>query len=317
MGSEDLVQSVVANIKKNDNAMLFDHPAIDVLRSEKIRNVLLLDDSIGSGERVAGFLKRMTKHESFLSWWSYNRINFYIISFARIIEAEEAIYEWLPGANQKPRKHPTSTKLHFHSHFAYKQKNYRQRWGPSWRDLIALCSGQANVPANRRLGFGNTMANTVFYHSVPNNIPGILWFHSKDNEWNALFPQRSLPVWVTDLLERRISISAPNKSEVIDDIDENDVRILDLVRRGIRSETRLAWDMGLDVHLVNHLMLEMRTRGLVSLQNRMTEAGRSFLRKRAANSPPRMHDWSLYVPKSWCADREAVQPTELDRESGR
>lgn len=50
-GSEDLVNSVIANHLKNIalSQVFFDHPSIEIMRSEKIRHLILVDDSIGSG----------------------------------------------------------------------------------------------------------------------------------------------------------------------------------------------------------------------------------------------------------------------------
>jgi uncharacterized NAD(P)/FAD-binding protein YdhS len=48
-GSEDLVYSVIKNASRLSDRFL-DHPSIEELRCQKIHNLILIDDSIGSGE---------------------------------------------------------------------------------------------------------------------------------------------------------------------------------------------------------------------------------------------------------------------------
>lgn len=300
LGSEDLVQSTIANIRKDCSVFLLDHPDIDTLRNKRIKKILLLDDSIGSGNRVASFLQRMLKNKSFLSWWSYNRVEFNVISFARMLEAEEVICGRLPGANRKPRKYPATSKIRFLSHLAYRQQGLEQRWGPSAKYLISLCSDQEGIPEKWQWGYEATMANTVFYHSVPNNLPGILWYQS-DN-WQPLFPNRSFPTWLSSLLEGCAGKWNPDGLDNLNGVDSNCDKLLALVKRGVRREPKMAWDVGLDIHVVNQLMLKMRSLGLVTTNNRITEAGRSFLKTRTADQSAPQFDWSLYIPKTWCAD---------------
>ena len=201
LGSEDLVQSVIANLAKDNQEKLFDHPGIALLRAERIANVVLLDDSIGTGERVESFIQSMFMDRHFLSWWSYGKIRIVVIAFARTREAEERIRSGLPGSNHGVRKYPSASKIRFVSHFAYERDNLPQRWGENYQRIVDFCDQQKNVPSFFRRGFGGSMSNTVFYHSVPDNLPGCLWF--QDSSSNALFPVQ--PTFWGDGLKKRTS----------------------------------------------------------------------------------------------------------------
>jgi hypothetical protein len=308
-GSEDLVFSIVANLLKDPESTIVDHPSLEVLRETRIRQIILLDDSIGSGKRVADFIRRMTSHSSFLSWWSYGKIHLTVIAYSRMVEADETIIESLPGSERGLRTHPKSSKIRIVSNELHRKSFLQKRWGASAQLIKSLCLGETRIPSNRRLGYGDSMANVVFYHSVPNNIPGVLWFQNDD--WNALFPARSLPAWVTSLLEaeapRNLRVDGAPHVEIPDSATD----LLRLVKRGIRKEITLAWRVGLDRGVVQGLMLQMRSRGLVNSSNRITQAGHSFLMARQHLPRNIDVDYNLYVPSKWCAGRETAQPSGL------
>nr|WP_146593623.1 hypothetical protein [Novipirellula galeiformis] len=308
------MQSVVANYLKKNAHTVLDHPGIETIRSKRIKKIVLLDDSMGSGDRVAGFIERMMNHKSFLSLWSYGKVRIEVLSYARTFESETRVLDSLIGSVHHKRVYPAHTKIRFHGHIAYKRNNYSQRWGHGFRRILDLCDTVKKVRRDRRRGYGETIANVVFYHSVPNNIPGVFWFDSP--RWNALFPRRTFPSWLDELLEGK----TPTR-QLRDDSD--DVRaesellmILSAVQRGVRNEYSIAWNIGLDRKVVANLMLTLRSRGLLTIKNRLTNAGRTYLRRNKDKREDPSTEFSLYIPKSWCAGRETVQPTGLDRESG-
>ena len=98
LGSEDLVQSVIANLAKDNGDTIFDHPDVDTLRDQKVHQFVLIDDSIGSGQRVKRYLERLFSNKTILSWWSYGRFRIIIIAFARVQESAETVMEGIPGS---------------------------------------------------------------------------------------------------------------------------------------------------------------------------------------------------------------------------
>jgi hypothetical protein len=314
-GSEDLVMSVIANMKKGKAGSLFDHPDIETIRSHKIQKVVLLDDSMGSGKRVADFIKRMMTHRSFLSWWSYGKVRIEILSYSRTMESENAIRSSLVGSNHHARTFPACTKIEFYGHDAYQRNNYIQRWGRGYQRILDLCDNTKQIRRERRRGYGKSMANTIFYHSVPNNVPGVLWFESA--KWHALFPQRTFPGWLEELLEGSTRVTQQNAASSEAHVDRESISILAAVRLGARNENSIAWNIGLDRKVVANLMLSLRGRGLLTIKNRLTCAGRSCLKRYENSQNEACTEFNLYMPKSWCAGRETIQPTGLGRESER
>ena len=66
-GSEDLVSSVISNAIRQYGEYFLDHPSLPVLRNHRIRDIILIDDSIGSGKRISDFINLMTSHKTFKS----------------------------------------------------------------------------------------------------------------------------------------------------------------------------------------------------------------------------------------------------------
>ena len=134
-GSEDLVASVISNSNRQNNNFFIDHPSLDVLRENKVRHILLIDDSIGSGQRVSNFIQLMTSNKTFLSWWNGGFLTIHIISYARTCQSEQFIKKETPGSDHGKRKYRLSHKLIFDSTIVYDAFDLHNRWGNRSRRL--------------------------------------------------------------------------------------------------------------------------------------------------------------------------------------
>ncbi|ABM56952.1 phosphoribosyltransferase-like protein [Verminephrobacter eiseniae] len=301
LGSEDLVYSLVSNLVRSGNGRLLDHPSLTDLKDQKVRNFVLIDDSIGSGDRISGFINAMLAHPTFLSWWSFGWVRLRIVSFARPREAEKRVIAKIRGSDHGKRKFRKSDKITFTSEVVYEIGWHEARWGKSHAEIINLCQAQTQIPTKRRLGYGDVMANIVFYHSVPNNIPGALWCTCK--KWNGLMPERAIPDWLLNLLAAPLSVS--NAANALPDELS---KLLALVKRGIRSVRSLAIRLGVDHGYANDLIAYAKNLRLLTPQVRLTSVGMDrFIQSGKSLMLPEW-DCSLYIPSSWCAGRVTVQP---------
>ena len=291
-GSEDLVYSLIANLVRTNKDRLLDHPSLDKLKSNKVRQYILIDDSIGSGERISKFINSMLKHPTFLSWWNLGWINIHIVSFSRFHEAEKKIIMNIRGKDNAKQKIRKSSKIKFHSELVYYQNWIKSRWGENYEQLIELCKNQTQILPWARLGYRKVFSDIIFYHSVPNNTPGIIWFEAPN--WKPLMPQRSVPTWLVNLLEMndKINISAPISDELLN--------ILRLIKRGIKKPSSISQRLAVDVKYANNLLSHIKNMGFTDENTRLTHRGLEFLhKKRNINLPS--WDNSMYIPKSWCA----------------
>lgn len=300
LGSEDLVNSVLANLKKVDTNRFLDHPSLEELKNAKIRDLILVDDSIGSGQRVSSFIELMMASKTFMSWWSFGWIRLYIVAFARTHESESRVVHLTAGSDHHSRKYQKSTKVNFLGHFAYRKGDVSRRWGANYQNILDLCDSTTSIPSIFRRGYGNAMTNIVFYHSVPDNLPGILWFQSAD--WNALFPDRSTPTWLPNLLDGAVQSRHHGK------LPKDLISILRLIKRGIRNERGLARAMDLDIAVVQYALSRGRNGGFLTDNNRLTRTGLQTIWADKQGSLIELFDRSLYIPKRWSVDQGTVQP---------
>lgn len=307
LGSEDLVYSLISNLVRAKKESLLDHPTLKDLRKKKVRNYVLIDDSIGSGKRVADFINAMLKHPTFLSWWSFGLIKIHVLSFARTRESEAYIVSHIRGKDHSKQKIKKVEKITFSSEIVYSYQSCRdceKRWGKETTQLKELCLSQTKIPKHTRLGYGEVLGNIVFYHSVPNHLPGVLWFTRKSNpQWYGLFPHRALPTWLQDLLDKMDSnISG---EEIADELLE----LLALSKRGIRNPHTFALRLNVDTVYARGLLSRAKYLGLVTDNNRLTGKGLDQLRRSIKRQVLPQWDQSLYIPSSWCADRATIQPS--------
>ncbi|WP_319576553.1 hypothetical protein [uncultured Desulfobacter sp.] len=310
-GSEDFVSSIISNSNRQHNNCFLDHPSINELKNRKVRHIILVDDSIGSGKRIGDFIQLMTNSKTFLSWWNGGFITLYILSYARTRQSKGVILKRTPGSDHGTRKIRLSSKLRFDNDFVYDAFDIHTRWGNRCQSILSLCSSIKNIAKDRRKGFGNVMGNIIFYHSVPNNIPGLLF--SKNNRWNPLFPKRSLPDWTIDLLEKKTD-SSENSETAFEQIQfsESMGPLLKSIKAGLRTRASLSRRLDCDECITQGLVDQAIQLGLISHTKRLLKAGEDYLLKENGENSTRKPDYTLYVPQSWCADQETIQPSDHD-----
>lgn len=296
-GSEDLINSVISNYLRGTpfSQVFFDHPSIEVMRSKKIRHLILMDDSIGSGSRIAEFINAMLANKTFRSWWSFGWLKITVLSYARNISAENLIYGQVGKKDRPYRKYRNKDKISFNSAYVYKSEWMQQNWGEKYEDIQQLCESATAVSKMFRLGYKNSFSNIIFLHSVPNNIPGVLYF-SNPPRWNSLMPYRSMPQWLITLLARSVSTTADSLPY---DLSAELKNLLQLIKSGIRAESTLALRLNLDVLYAGKLVEQAISLGLLTQQKRLTDYARETLHCLNNPAPVEKFDYQLYIPSSW------------------
>lgn len=302
-GSEDLVYSLISNATRRDEYAL-DHPSISILRENKIRNIILIDDSIGSGDRVSGFINSMLGNKTFLSWWSLGLMKIHVLSYARPRGASDRIISGVIGSDHGKRKFRKSEKIKFNSKIVFSKADVAHRWGSNCGSILDLCDSIRAVQKWARKGYGEVMGNIVFEHSVPNNIPGLLWFSNK--KWNALFPNRSLPVWFIKLIQGKYQAESSSNSGVSDQM----FSFLNLIKKGVRNPTSLACRLNCEQSLILEYMSMGVSSGFLSEKIRLTKVGYDLLFKMNKQKKVEKSVRKMYIPTSWCADLTYIQPQD-------
>lgn len=294
-GSEDFVQSLIGIVCRNSNGKLLDSPSLNLLRKHKVRRICLVDDSIGSGNRISTYLRLAFSNPTFMSWWSYGWIEIDILTFSRFWKAECRIISSIPGSSDSRRVRPVSSKISFRSKIVFDDDDFSGRWGEDYEKIVNVCNGVTCIkPKAKRTGYGNVMANVVFEHSIPNNLPAVFW--SKSGGWIPLFPNRALPAWILKYLDSR----APINPAVVPQLVKTIVPLLRLVKAGYKQRRSIALRMQLDLVMVDRIISSAQEMGLMK-GLRLTQSGSELLVNQNVTNYPKWN-YNMYTPKSWRVD---------------
>lgn len=305
-GSEDLVYSVVSNLVRSNKESLLDHPSLTELKKRKIRSYVLIDDSIGSGDRVSEFINSMLANPTFLSWWSLGLIRIILVSFTRTKGSEARIINRVRGSDHGRRKFRKSDKIRFISEFVYNEEWLETRWGNKYNEIITLCHSKKKICAWARLGYGGILSNIIFYHSVPNNIPGVFWFSNK--KWQGLMSGRAIPNWLLNLLEN----TSKQENDASLCLSSEVIKLLELIKRGVRDVNSISLRLNTDCSYTEKLIQYVEMLGLLTSNKRLTKLGLSKILGSKRIRIDNVWDYSLYIPKFWSADQRSIQPSIND-----
>lgn len=299
LGSEDLMYSCIRNACLRQSERLLDHPSVQTMRERRVDRILFVDDSMGTGDQAAGFAREFMAHPTLRSWSSLGVIGLSFVSFSRLRHSERNIQSLLPMVYRRPgaiSREVSESRLSFRSRHVLDSDRLISRWGPEFKAMLSLCDRYTKNNRFRR-GYGGTMANIVFSHSVPNNIPGL--FFCTEKHWKPLFPRRTVPLWLRTSLSSHSRPSAPDEQLITPEL----LILLYWVGRGILNISSIAFRIDRDLEWTVGLHERAVRLGLVSSNQRLTEAGRKAVR--GYTTPQQAPQWnqSLYTPTSWCADR--------------
>ena len=180
-GSEALIANLFKNLVRLDRNKFLDHANLVRLKNKKCRRIIFVDDVIGSGDRVSGFIKLYTRHPTIRSWLSYGLIRIFVIAYSgtelgvRRVKALKYV-----SAVRVGKSCPTFDDA---------------SWSDKERDAVESLCRMYSPRDQNPLGHKETGGLLVFEHSVPNNTPPILW--ANEGGWRPLFPDRTVPSRLT------------------------------------------------------------------------------------------------------------------------
>lgn len=179
MGSEGEITHFCrdyARSKKNVSS----HPTIEEMKEKKCKFIVLIDDFVGSGNRMNSFLNWIYSDKTIKSWHSYGFVKFVIISFAMTVV----------GANQL-KKHPAIDYMLYSRQLDFGRKSWNET---ERKNIVALCEKYSFYLKMRDkmtpLGYEGTFSMLIFSYKCPNTVPPILWLGNK-RKWKRLFNPRA------------------------------------------------------------------------------------------------------------------------------
>ncbi|EDT38744.1 hypothetical protein [Burkholderia ambifaria] len=184
--SADRVRHLIENLRRVYGNRVLANPTIESMRAERIRNLVIVEDYVGTGKRISDFWSEQI-HPSIKSWISYGWTKLWLVTFAADPEGFHDVRRKIPKLTSSRARSvlpisPTGTRLTIP--MAALARKYGHRISKS------------NIP----LGFGARGCLIVFEHGCPNNVPAILW--NSGRKWSPIFPERGIPTDVRPYFDK-------------------------------------------------------------------------------------------------------------------
>ncbi|MEU3572202.1 hypothetical protein AB0E96_27815 [Kitasatospora sp. NPDC036755] len=283
-GSEGLVGNVIREtLGLYPDAQKVSYPeSIDSMRRSRTRSIILVEDFCGTGNRVRGYVNAWMRNKTIRSWHSYGFIRFHLVTFAISPKALQAL-------EKDPRIHAV------HSAMSAADFSAAQWTSDETAEIRTLCQKYSRINS-MALGYEGCESLFVMQHTVPNNIPAILWQNQARGilPWVPLFKDRRMSPemqrdWGDYSLEGRVAQeemslrrfeSAGDFSGSADGLPAFVVEVLEAAERGIRDAERVSRALGLaETRALTIKQLCVRM-GLLDARGRLTDAGRRVLAAR-------------------------------------
>ncbi|MGY6373556.1 phosphoribosyltransferase-like protein [Vibrio parahaemolyticus] len=271
-------------LQQRDGDRLFP-PSISFLREEKYKHLFLVDDLIGSGDRVVSYLDALLSNRTINSWVSYGFLRIHIVSFMATKRGLSVVSSAI-----RRRKNITLDVM-------YQAPSLTDL--PESEDILQLCRAYAKKGTRYPLGYKDSAVRVVFTHSAPNNLPSILHQNVykryrpdnvpslKSTQWTALFPRRSIPNQfkqdIVMLKEKNsprydlkrviilVSKEVNNREALATVMNKQSAYIQTLIDLGIRLGLIKECQSGLSVTSIGQVELQSK-----SLSNYHVEKNRNF-----------------------------------------
>jgi len=187
-GSEDRFGHMLVSLEREFPKRFIVEPTLESIRNQRVKHIILVDDIIGSGERVISFWRQYS-NPSIRSWLSSKHCQLWLVTYAADTISMKRVSKTIGQLEQDRFIVP----LKIDRTYLIKNKKLLSlgvKYGPGESDERAIT------------GYQGTLSNVIFQHGCPNNAPRLLWKNTKN--WTALFPNRSIPKEFFDCFDQPI-----------------------------------------------------------------------------------------------------------------
>lgn len=187
--SSDRIKHVIENLSRVHGGRVSANPTVESMRQERVRNIVLVEDFIGTGNRIANFWRERAP-KSIKSWVSYGWTKLWVAAYEALPDGRAAMLQTLPIDEGRivtvvPPRH---VRMGLTQPMVEVARKYGERLvGRNWG------------------GYGGGRALTVFQHGCPNNAPAILW--CAKGKFRPLFPDRGVPVELQQCFGQRNALA--------------------------------------------------------------------------------------------------------------
>jgi hypothetical protein len=174
--SADRVKHMNENIARLYGARIQAHPTVHSMRAQRMKNIVLVEDFIGTGRRITAYLRNVME-PTLKSLISYKWTKLWIVTYGGLEGDVQAVLRAGYGLTKERVRLATPTQ---------KPGQYFTELMLNFCNVYAGLTHRKHIP----LGIGSGAVGTVFEHSCPSNAPVVLW--SQGPKYNPLFPNRGI-----------------------------------------------------------------------------------------------------------------------------
>ena len=288
-GSEALVGNIIRDVigRKPIPAVASSPESLQELRQVAASTIVLVDDYSGTGTTIRQYVDAWMRHPTVRSWHSYGKIRFHVALLTASGMALEALekHRWIERVHYLERAADFSTAL----------------WSEAEHtEIEALCAKYA-YSNGWKFGFEEAKGLLVLQHTVPNNLPAILWqdwARRKKGDWNPFFGERRMtPQLQLDLDDYKLEVSATEIAnsmqqarlgKALSEQPNPTVRLILLTlaaaAQRIRDPEKLSNVLRTTIVSAEQTQAACRSLNLLDEEGRLTDLGRKELRRARARA---------------------------------
>jgi hypothetical protein len=282
-GSEGIVGNIIRDVvgRRPKLRHAAAYSTLDALKRWKVRTLLLVDDYSGSGDQLVKYVDAWANHPTIKSWHSYGLLRINVLTMAMSMTAL-----------QRLRQHKFVQEVQYvelGGDFGSVAWTVEER-----KSVENLCLRYA-FKREYALGYNNACGLLVLHHTVPNNLPCVLWQAEcpKLPGWVPLFAERVMsPQQQDELDDYRLETDAKRIAHVIHQVQLGEalevqqdptlrifLLVLGALQLGYRDPVKLEALLGLTRESTLRTLDACRGLQLIDADNRLTDAGRAELRR--------------------------------------
>ncbi|HBV8971073.1 TPA: hypothetical protein MD887_004719 [Klebsiella oxytoca] len=284
IGSEGILNNIITRFQRLDSRKYYNYPSAEIMRSKRINKVIVLTDTIGSGNQLNKYLNCFWNTPSIKSWLSSGHINVYVVCFA----ATEFGLSRVELNKTKPSVFYSRICPTIDNSFTNQER----------KKIYEICNKYNPLKKHTKtisfLGYGGVSSLICYSHGLPNNAPLILYKRSAT--WRPFFRGRAtndviaeLPGSMPNIDEKEYlrvmgekRLSASKKLATLDEEAKKTILLLAALNKSPRSNSAIASRSGLSSNEVCTMLAKLMYLEWVDSKRRITDEGRfllSYLRK--------------------------------------
>jgi hypothetical protein len=184
-GSEAIVANLAGSLRRGEQSAgpFVATPSLPNMRAARCRTVLYVEDFSGSGGRILNFDRGFRRHPTIKSWLSLKWIDIHVALFAA---TERAL--------ARLEAHFGVDRVHVHRICpTFESRPWTRDEREGVRALCRKYRGAAEYIGP--YGYQDSKGMMAFVHSVPNNLPPVLWQRRglRVGRWSSFFQGQSVP----------------------------------------------------------------------------------------------------------------------------